>query len=67
MRTIGDDKELVTGFLYGEGIIHELSDIDDIDVCEDEVLVSLSNTATLTLYSHPNQYSYIGNVVFVAE
>ena len=46
MRTIGDDKELVTGFLYGEGIIHDLSDIEDIDVGEEEVLVSLANTAT---------------------
>ena len=46
MRTIGNDRELVTGFLYGEGIIQELSDIEDIDVGEQEVLVKLSHTAT---------------------
>ena len=32
MRTIGNDRELVTGFLYGEGIVHDLNDIEDIDV-----------------------------------
>jgi len=33
MRTPGHDFELVTGFLYGEGLIHQASDITTIRYC----------------------------------
>jgi len=33
MRTPGNDKELAAGFLYGESIINDASDIASIEVC----------------------------------
>ncbi len=41
MRTPGEDKDLVIGFLFSESIIKSHSDIDSITFSEDEIIVRL--------------------------
>ncbi|MAH98408.1 MAG: formate dehydrogenase family accessory protein FdhD [Euryarchaeota archaeon] len=45
MRTIGNDRELIIGFLYAEGIIDGFNDVEEINLAE-EVVVKLSKSAT---------------------
>jgi FdhD protein len=45
MRTPGDDRELVTGFLFTEGLIESLDDIHMVSQCEDSPHVITVKTA----------------------
>jgi FdhD protein len=49
MRTPGDDFELATGFLFGEGIVKGREDIVDVAYCTDDEEDQAYNIVTLTL------------------
>jgi len=49
MRTPGDDFELATGFLYGEGIIAGQHDLVDVSYCTDEDEEQRLNIVNVTL------------------
>lgn len=51
MRTPGDDFELATGFLYGEGIIGGQQDVVDVSYCTDEDEEQRLNIVNVTLRS----------------
>jgi FdhD protein len=51
MRTPGDDFELATGFLHGEGIIGSREDVLDVSYCLDETEEQRLNIVTVTLRS----------------
>lgn len=52
MRTPGNDFELVTGFLYSEGIIGSFDQIKEIKYCED-VKDPLEKDNVVVVYLHP--------------
>jgi FdhD protein len=43
MRTIGDDRNLVIGFLFSEGIINSIDDIETIEDNSEQITVSLGD------------------------
>jgi len=45
MRTPGEDKDLVTGFLHAEGIIQSTDDIENIQIDQDKAMITLSDTS----------------------
>ncbi|MBJ24128.1 MAG: formate dehydrogenase family accessory protein FdhD [Euryarchaeota archaeon] len=52
MRTPGNDKDLVTGFLFSESIIKSCSDIESIFISDEEAIVKLNKN----VYFDPDQH-----------
>jgi FdhD protein len=46
MRTPGDDRDLILGLLYAEGVIRAPDDVTSIEAADDTVAVTLAATAT---------------------
>ncbi len=55
MRTPGDDKSLVVGYLYSEGIIETIIDIQDIVSNDNEILIVLNNSVEFNPSLHTRQ------------
>src|SRR5262245_33767312 len=49
MRTPGDDFDLATGFLFGEGIVRHRDDVVDVSHCTDEGEEQALNIVNVTL------------------
>lgn len=52
MRTPGNDEELVLGFLHSEGIIDSMEDVSHLEVGDDAIVVSLSESCEFEPSDH---------------
>lgn len=52
MRTRGNDRLLVIGFIFSEGIISSLDDIDEIDINDDVAIITLNSKALFDPKEH---------------
>ncbi len=53
MRTEGEDRFLILGFLYSEGIIDSIKDVTELSLKDGSAIVTLSENACF----HPSQHS----------
>ena len=55
MRTPGDDKSLVVGYLYSEGIIETITDVQEIVSNNNEILITLNKSVEFNPSLHTRQ------------